>query len=104
MPQPTHPAGTPPLAQMAPTPGVTPDVEAPVTKPQLSDDIDPVRLARLHPEAFKAGMEAARAEAMKAGNAALERSAKVVASQQVPVSGQEGQPPPAATPAPATKA
>ncbi|HEY2618726.1 MAG TPA: hypothetical protein VGI78_15400 [Acetobacteraceae bacterium] len=101
MAQGTHPAGTPPLAQMKPTPGVTPEHEVEsFTQPVLFDDIDPVRLVRLYGQMQEPGaMAALRAEAMKAGQAAYAAAPDVVASQQVPVSGQEGQePPPAQSP------
>jgi hypothetical protein len=80
---------------MAPTPGVTPEHEVPIfTKPVLFDDIDPVRLVRLYGQMQSPGaMAALRDAAMKAGEAALKAAPDVVASQQVPVSGQEGQPP-----------
>jgi hypothetical protein len=82
-----------PLAQMAPTPGVTPEHEVQIfTKPVLFPDIDVVKLVRLY--GAEATAEALRAAAMKAGEAALKAAPDVVASQQVPVSGQEGQPPP----------
>jgi hypothetical protein len=102
MAQGTHPAGTPPLAQMKPTPGVTPDHEVePFTQPVLFDDIDPVRLVRLYGQMQEPGaMAALRAEAMKAGQAAYAAAPDVVASQQVPVSGQEGQPPASAPASP----
>ncbi|HEY2621192.1 MAG TPA: hypothetical protein VGI78_27900 [Acetobacteraceae bacterium] len=84
-----------PLAQMKPTPGVTPESEVHLfTPPVLFDDIDVVKLARLYPEEFKAGYEGARAAAMAAGKAAFEAAPHVIASQQEPVSGQEGMPPP----------
>jgi hypothetical protein len=91
MAQGTHPAGTPPLAQMKPTPGVTPEHEVEeFTQPVLFDDIDPVRLVRLYGQLLEpGGMAALRAEAMKAGQAAYAAAPEVVASQQVPVSGQE---------------
>jgi hypothetical protein len=87
-----------PLAQMKPTPGVTPETEAPFAEPMLRDDIDVVKLARLYPEEFKAGYEGARAAALAAGRAAFEAAPHVVASQQEPVSGQEGMAPPAQSP------
>jgi hypothetical protein len=81
-----------PLAQMAVTPGVTPEHEVPIfTKPVLFPDIDVVKLVRLY--GAEATAEALRAAAMAAGEAALKAAPDVVASQQVPVSGQEGQPP-----------
>jgi hypothetical protein len=77
---------------MAPTPGVTPEHEVPIfAKPVLVPDIDVVKLVRLY--GAEATAEALRAAAMAAGEAALKAAPDVVASQQVPVSGQEGQPP-----------
>lgn len=90
-----------PLAQMKPTPGVTPETEVPnFAPPVLFDDIDPVRLVRLYGQMQEPrAMEALRAAAMAAGEAARKAAPDVVASQQVPVSGQEGQePPPSASP------
>jgi hypothetical protein len=85
---------------MAPTPGVTPEHEVPVfTPPVLFDDIDPVRLVRLYGQMQEPNaMQALRAAAMAAGEAALKAAPDVVASQQVPVSGQEGQEPPPPAP------
>jgi hypothetical protein len=83
-----------PLAQMAPTPGVTPEHEAPIfPKPVLFPDIDVVKLVRLY--GAEATADALRKAAMAAGAAALKAAPDVVASQQVPVSGQEGQAAPA---------
>jgi hypothetical protein len=89
-----------PLAQMKPTPGVTPEHEVPVFRPPvLFDDIDPVRLVRLYGQMQEPNaMAALRAAAIAAGEAALKAAPDVVASQQVPVSGQEGQEPPPPAP------
>jgi hypothetical protein len=77
-----------------------PPVVAPVeaAKPVLFDDIDPVLLVRLYPEATNA--TEMRAAAMAAGNATYEAGQELVADQQTPVL-VEGAPPPAAKPAPA---
>jgi hypothetical protein len=85
-----------PLAQMKPTPGVTPEHEVTVfTPPVLFDDIDPVRLVRLYGQMLEPNaMEALRKAAMAAGEAAHKAAPDVIAAQQVEVTGQEGQEPP----------
>jgi hypothetical protein len=101
----------PTTTQMARTPGVaqgpaavgsmapmragavqTPETEG--AKPVLFDDIEPILLARLYPEALAGGMAEARALAMAAGEAAFEQGNKLVASAQEPVAGELPAPPP----------
>jgi hypothetical protein len=71
------------------TPGVGKQGDAPkiapaeAAKPVLFPDIDPVLLVRLYPGAKDAADM--RAQAMKAGEAARELGAKLVAAQQEPV-------------------
>lgn len=99
MPTTQHPA---PPTQQAATPGVgaSPGVVGPMqpmqhgqvqtpttegAKPVLFDDIDPILLARLYPDALKGGMADARALAMKAGEACHELGTKLMAAAQEPV-------------------
>lgn len=98
-----------PLTQMAPTPGVgaTPGTlqgmrpsmagirqtpETAPAEPVLFDDIDPVLLARLYPEATAGGSGEARAKAMEAGAAARDAAMTLVAAQQEPVLLPSGEP------------
>lgn len=68
------------------TPGIGRQGDAPKTaalepaQPVLFEDIDPVLLVRLYPDA--ANQAAARAQAMAAGQAARELGGKIIASQQ----------------------
>lgn len=95
LPTATH---APPPAQQAATPGVgaSPGVVGPMhppsgavaqtpttmpAKPVLFDDLEPVLLTRLYPDAKSS--DAAKAEAKKAGQAAYDGSAKVLAAAQV---------------------
>jgi hypothetical protein len=84
-----------------PTPGVglqgAPPVVEPLPQPDpvLFADIDPVLLVRLYPGATNTAE--LRAEAMKAGEAAKEQGAELVASQQEPVV-IPGEEPPAQAP------
>jgi len=86
-----------------PTPGVGMQGKAPVVapveaaKPVLFDDIDPVLLVRLYPEATSAADM--RTAAMAAGTATYDAGQELVAAQQEPVL-IEGAPPPAPTPTP----
>lgn len=113
MPTATH---APPPAQQAATPGVgaSPGVVGPMhppggavaqtpttmpAKPVLFDDLDGVLLLRLYPDAKTS--EDARAGAKKAGAAAYEDSAKIVAAAQVDT--QEIPPEGAAPQGPSTK-
>lgn len=91
--------------QMAPTPGVTPHSNTPIARntlsmgpvvtdavsmdPVLFDDIDPVLLAKVYPDAT----DAQRAAAVAAGKAAQEAGRELHAAQQEPVT-----PPPADMP------
>jgi hypothetical protein len=72
---------------MAPTPGVTPEQSAAAlpTEPRLLDDLEPMYLARLYPEALSKGATAAKDAAMAAGKAAFEAGKTLHASQQDPV-------------------
>jgi hypothetical protein len=97
---PTTPNHTPAPAQH-PTPHVGQQGTQPVAAttgepamPMLFEDIDPVLLVRLYPEA--ADDTAMRAQAMAAGMAARTEGMALVASQQEPVL-IEGQPLPAPT-------
>ena len=80
-----HPPSPPPA--MRPTAGVTTTAAHPETpdaprEPVLFDDIEPVYLVRLYPDAVKKGGEAAREAAMAAGKATAEAGAKLIAAQQ----------------------
>ena len=88
--------GGQPLRQQAPSPGVgrqgaPPVVEPlPAPEPVLFEDIDPVLLVRLYPDA--ASVDELRSQAMQAGQAAKEQGAELVASQQEPVIGAGEEP------------
>lgn len=74
------------LASMRPAEGgprQTPDT--PGAEPVLFDDIDPVLLARLYPDAMSKGIGEARDLAMAAGHAAHDLGAKLMAAAQEPV-------------------
>ena len=86
----------PPRQRPSPGVGMQGAAPAPVpaepVKPVLFDDIDPVLLVRLYPEAKDAGDM--RAQAMAAGAQAAEQGAAAVASQNEPVLGMEPVEPP----------
>jgi hypothetical protein len=75
---------------------VTGSVEA--AKPVLIEDIDPILLVRLYPEATSAGDM--RSCALAAGNATYEAGQTLIASQQEPVLGAGETPTPTPTPTP----
>lgn len=90
MAQPTTPTHTPAQPQHD-TPGVGKQGAAPEVKPGepakpvLFEDIDPVLLVRLYPGAKDAAEM--RAQAEKAGQEVAEAGAKIIASQQEPITG-----------------
>jgi len=87
-----------------PSPGVGMQGKAPVTgsveaaKPVLIEDIDPILLVKMHPEATSAADM--RAMALAAGTATYEAGQTLVASQQEPVLGAGETPTPTPTPTP----
>ena len=95
------------VGQMGAAPGTAP-ASGEAAKPVLFDDIDPILLARLYPDALKGGMADARGLAMKAGEACHEAGAKLIAAAQEPVAqfdehGNPVPPPPAHPAAPAAR-
>jgi hypothetical protein len=79
--------------------GVQQTPATPGAEPVLFDDIEPVLLCRLYPDA--ASSAEARAAAMAAGVAAHEAGLNLVAAAQEPVAGAEAPPPPPAPQYPA---
>jgi hypothetical protein len=65
--------------------GVQQTPETPPADPVLFEDIDPIYLARLYPQALAGGIGEARELAMAAGVAAHDDGLNLVASQQEPV-------------------
>jgi hypothetical protein len=88
---------TPGIGKQGDPPKIAP---AEAAKPVLFDDIDPVLLVRLYPDAVNSGE--ARTLALAAGQAAYDEGAKLVAAQQEPVAvpGAEIPPPHHAAPPP----
>lgn len=80
-----HPAQPPPHAGMmgtAPKPAVV-GPDTPGAEPVLLEDLDPIYLARLYPQAFASASSEARAMAMAAGQATWEAGKTAVAAAQV---------------------
>ena len=111
----------PPVAPMAPTPGVTPErhggrqpsssmtgapqgPEVKGAEPILFTDLEPVHLVRLYPDAFAEGASPAGDLALAAGKHDQEEGLKLIADQQSPINwaGEAGPAPPVppAPPAP----
>jgi hypothetical protein len=90
----TGKAGPPPDAPVSMRPsmvGVQQTPDTPGAEPVLFEDLEPVLLCRLYPDA--ASNTEARAAAMAAGAAAHEAGLGLVAAQQEPVAGTEPVPP-----------